>query len=75
MNYPEQFQGTSEQILNNPFVGYLQGIILDQSLEIEKLKSEIRLLKGHSAKPVIPPNSNLEGSSSKSDKGIKKNSL
>ena len=75
MHYPEQFRGTSDQILNHPFVGYLQVVISDQSLEIEKLKSEIRLLKGHSAKPAIPPNSNLEGSTKKFFKGIKKNSL
>ncbi len=75
MVYPDQFKDTSDKIFNHPFVGYLHGVISDQSLEIEKLKSEIRLLKGHSAKPVIPPNSNLEGPSSKSNKGIKKNSL
>ena len=75
MDYPEQFKGTSDQILNHSFVGYLQDIISCQSLEIEKLKAEIRLLKGHSAKPVIPPNSNLEGRKSKSYEGIKKNSL
>jgi hypothetical protein len=75
MVYPEQFKETSDQIIAHPFVGYLQGVISGQVLEIEKLKSEIRLLKGHSAKPKIPPNSNLEGPSSKSNKGIKKNSL
>jgi hypothetical protein len=72
---PGQFIDASDQILSHPFVGYLQGVISDQILEIEKLKSEIRLLKGHSAKPKISPNSNLEGPSSKSSKGIKKNSL
>lgn len=75
MHYPEQFRGISDQILNHPFVGYLQVVISDQSLDIEKLKSEIRLLKGHSAKPFLPPNSNLEGRKSKTLKGLKKNSF
>ncbi|MCK5369040.1 MAG: hypothetical protein KAQ62_10825, partial [Cyclobacteriaceae bacterium] len=75
MQYPSHLQDTPDEILNHPVVGYLQGIIEDLSREIEQLKAEIRLLKDHSAKPVIPPNSNLEGAKIKSLKGVKKNSL
>ncbi len=75
MKLPSHLQDTPINILNHPVVGYLQVVIGDLSSEIEKLKAEIRLLKGHSAKPIIHPNSNLEGSKSKSLKGVKKNSI
>jgi len=75
MKFPSHLESTPAEILNHPIVEYLHGIIKEQSLEIDKLKAEIRLLKGHSAKPVIPPNSNLEGPKSQSLNGIKKNSF
>jgi len=68
-------QDTRAEILNHPIIGYLHSIIGELSLEIENLKSEIRLLKGHSSKPIIPPNSKMEGKKSNSEKGVKKNSL
>ena len=64
----------SEKDLKSPSVIYLLEVIERQSLEIEGLKEEVRMLKGHSAKPSIRPNSNLEGSKSQSLKGVKKNS-
>ena len=55
MKLPVDLQNTPPEILNHGLVHHLFGIIEGQSLEIEKLKKEIRILKGHSAKPTIPP--------------------
>ena len=74
MTIPDHLHNTPKAILNHGLVHHLFGIIEGQSLEIENLKKEVRMLKGHSAKPVIPANSNLEGAKSKSLKGVKKNS-
>ena len=73
MKYPSHLQDTPTKTLNHPIIVYLHSVIGDLSLEIENLQAEIRLLKGQSAKPIIPPNSNLEGTKSKSLKGVKKN--
>ncbi len=75
MQIPSHLQESSSGLLNHPLVEYLLEVIEGQTVEIEELKSEIRLLKGHSAKPIIPPNSNLEGSKSRSVEGVKKNSV
>jgi len=61
MKFPKPFQDTPPEILNHGLVQHLFGVIESQSKEIEVLKKEIKILKGHSPKPEIPPNSNLEG--------------
>ena len=73
MQLPSHLQDTASRLLNHPLVEYLLGVIEEQTVEINNLKAEIRLLKGHSAKPVIPPNSNLEGINSQSEEEVKKN--
>lgn len=45
----------TDELLQTPLVQYLLEVIQKQSEEIEILKAEIRLLKGHSPKPPIKP--------------------
>jgi len=73
MTLPDRFHATSKEILNHDLVHYLYDLIEDQSIEIANLKKEIRILKDHSAKPSIRPNSNLEGAKSHPLQGVKKN--
>jgi len=73
MKFPAHLQNTPSEILNHGLVQYLLATIEDQSVKINHLEAEIRLLKGHSATPVIPPNSNLEGVKSYSSREVKKN--
>lgn len=75
MKLADHLQNTPSELLNLPLVEYLLGVIEEQTLRIGQLEAEIRLLKGHSAKPVIPPNSNLEGRKNRSKEEVKKNSL
>ena len=75
MQVPIHLKDKALEVLNNPYVDYVHNKIERLSTEVEGLKAEIRLLKGHSPKPVIPPNSNLEGSKSRSEGEVKKNSL
>jgi hypothetical protein len=75
MILPTHLNGTHIDILSHPLVDYLSSAVENLTYENEQLKAEIRLLKGHSSKPSIPPNSKLEGKKSKSEKGVKKNSL
>ncbi len=73
MNFPRRFSDTPEEILNHELVQYLLHTVAEQSIKINHLEAEIRLLKGHSSKPTIPPNSNLEGVKSNGFNGVKKN--
>ena len=45
----------TEKLIQTPLVQYLLGVCQTQYEEIEKLKAEIRLLKGHPKKPAIKP--------------------
>lgn len=72
MTHSAFLKNLSSELLNHPEVGGLLSIIEDLSLEIEHLKKEIRMLKGHSAKPTIPASSNLEGKKSEPLKKGKK---
>jgi len=73
MKIPIDLLNSHKELSTHPLVEYLLDLTEKQSQQIEQLKSEIRLLKGHSAKPAIRPNSNLEGVKSKSLNGVKKN--
>ena len=76
MEIPFHLHDNHKELSTHPLVAYLLDLTERQSIEIEQLKAEIRLLKGHSAKPVIPPNSNLENSRNcSSDDEVKKNSF
>ena len=75
MGLPNYIKNTSAEILNHPLVQYLTSTNEKLTEQIEQFKAEIRLLKGHSPKPSIPPNSKMEGVKSSSEKEVKKNSL
>ena len=64
-----------EEILNHHFVVSLLDRVDFLTKRVEQLESEIRLLKTHSPKPVIPPSSNLETTKHQPKDGIKKNSF
>jgi hypothetical protein len=72
MPLPSHLQDTPSEQLKLPQVAYLLEVVEEQTLQIGRLEAEIRILKGHSAKPVIPPNSNLEGIKSRSEEEVKK---
>jgi len=72
MNIPTGLLNSHKELLPHPLVAHLLDLVDKQSVEIDQLKSEVRLLKGHSAKPSIRPNSGLEGVTGKSSKGEKK---
>ena len=45
----------NEELLKNPVWGKLLALFEEQNREIEKLKAEVKRLKGHPGKPVIKP--------------------
>ncbi|MEM6814520.1 MAG: hypothetical protein AAF600_09015 [Bacteroidota bacterium] len=60
MKLPSHLKDPSSEELSLPLMSNFLHFIAELQEEISRLKAEIRLLKGHSAPPTIPPKSQLE---------------